>query len=110
MGSLEMIPESSFDQAILQSGQPVLVEFGAEWCGPCKQLAPLLVQLAKDYQGKVRVVQVDVDACPQVTTQFGVMSVPTLILFKHGQAVQRSSGYQSREKLVRLFFQSSSSS
>lgn len=106
MASLETIAESTFDEIISQSGQAVLVEFGAEWCGPCKQLIPLLVQLAAEYQDRVRVVQIDVDASPEVTTRFGVMSVPTLILFKNGQAAQRSSGFQPREKLVRLFFQS----
>lgn len=104
MSSFVNINDAAFEQEVLQSQTPVLVEFGAEWCGPCRQLEPVLEQLASaDWNGKVRLVKVDVDDCVDTTMQFQVMSVPTLILFVDGEARQRVSGKQPRDRLVEKF-------
>ena len=104
MGSFISISDSSFDNEVLQSSVPVLVEFGAEWCGPCRQMEPILEQLASaDWKGKVRLAKIDVDQSVNTTMQFQVMSVPTLILFINGEARQRVSGKQPRDRLVEKF-------
>ena len=95
--------DSTFDQEVLHSPLPVLVEFGAEWCGPCRQIEPVLEQLADEWQNRVRLAKVDVDESVNLTMQFQVMSVPTLILFVNGEACQRLSGKQPRDRLVEKF-------
>jgi len=97
------INDASFDKEVLQSLVPVLVEFGAEWCGPCRQMEPLLEQLATEWNGKVRLAKLDVDESVNTVLQYQVMSVPTLILFIHGEARQRVSGKQPRDRLVEKF-------
>ena len=98
------INDASFDFEVLKSQLPVLVEFGAEWCGPCRQMEPLLEQLAAgDWKGKLRLAKIDVDQSVNTTMQFQVMSVPTLILFVNGEARQRVSGKQPRDRLVEKF-------
>lgn len=103
MGSFTNVNDSSFEQEVLKSSTPVLVEFGAEWCGPCRQMEPILEQLAAEWKGKVRLAKVDVDESIQTTMQFQVMGVPTLILFVNGEACQRLSGKQPRDRLVEKF-------
>jgi thioredoxin 1 len=100
MADLTHVNEESFPQVVLKSNLPVVVEFGAEWCRPCKALLPALTQMAAEWKGKAVFVQLDVDECPNITSQYGVMSLPTLLLFKNGQPVQNLGGYQPREKLV----------
>jgi len=85
---------------VLGAKDTVLVEFGAPWCAPCKRLEPILLQLAAGWAGRVRLFRVDVDQAANLTLQYQVMTVPTLILFKNGQAVERMSGLQPREKIV----------
>ena len=104
MSSFKPINDSSFNQEVLKSTTPVLVEFGAEWCGPCRQMEPVLEQLAlTDWKGKLRLAKIDVDESVNITMQFQVMSVPTLILFVNGEARQRLSGKQPRDRLVDKF-------
>jgi thioredoxin 1 len=104
MSSFVIINDSSFDHEVIKSQTPVLVEFGAEWCGPCRQMEPILEQLASTvWNGKIRLAKVDVDQCVDTTMQFQVMSVPTLILFVNGEVCQRVSGKQSRDRLVEKF-------
>lgn len=103
MSSFKNINDSSFDQEVINSTVPVLVEFGAEWCGPCKQMEPILEQLAAEWNGKVRLAKVDVDESVGTVMKFQVMSVPTLILFVGGEAMQRVSGKQPRDRLVEKF-------
>jgi thioredoxin 1 len=91
--------DATFDQDVLQSPIPVLVDFWADWCGPCKMVAPIVAALAEDYGDKVKVTKLDVDANPNIASQFGVMSIPTLILFKGGEAIQRIVGYQPKSSL-----------
>jgi thioredoxin 1 len=95
--------DSTFDQEVLHSPLPVLVEFGAEWCGPCRQMEPVLEQLATEWNNRLRLAKVDVDESVSLTLKFQVMSVPTLILFVNGEACQRLSGKQPRDRLVEKF-------
>ena len=84
----------SFDDLINQTDKPVLVDFWAEWCGPCHAVAPTIEQIAKDYKGRAVVVKVNVDNSPQLAAQFSIQSIPTLMLFDHGKAVWRQAGVQ----------------
>jgi len=97
------VSEATFQSEVLQAASPVLVDFTAVWCGPCKMLEPIVKQLASDWAGKVRVVKLDVDDNPTLAMQYQVMGVPTLILFKQGQPVERTSGYQPKDRLANKF-------
>ena len=103
MSAFMNINDASFDQQVLKSSLPVLVEFGAVWCGPCRQMEPVLEQLANEWQGKVRLAKLDVDESIKTTMQFQVMSVPTLILFENGEARERVSGKLPHDRLVEKF-------
>lgn len=103
MSSFVNINDETFASQVLQSTTPVLVEFGAVWCGPCRQMEPVLEQLAAEWQGKVQLVRVDVDESVNTVLQFQVMSVPTLMLFVNGEVCQRVSGKQPRDRLVEKF-------
>jgi len=98
-----VVNDANFHQEVLKSSLPVIVEFGAEWCQPCKRLEPVLVQLEKEWAGKARMVKVDIDQSAQVTQQYGIMSVPTTILFIGGQACERLVGLQSRDRITEKF-------
>ncbi|MGB9594211.1 MAG: thioredoxin [Anaerolineae bacterium] len=100
MGEVIHLTDANFDQEVVQSSLPTLTDFWAAWCGPCKMIAPIVEQLAQEYEGKMKVTKLDVDQNPTVATRFGVMSIPTLILFKNGQPVERIVGYMPKEKLV----------
>ena len=101
MESFFHITEANFEQEVLKSASPVLLEFGAVWCAPCKQLEPELARLGtSEWAGKVRLAKVDVDENPDLTMKFGVMGVPTVILFVGGEAKQRLSGYQPRQRII----------
>lgn len=97
------ITPQNFQQEVLQSSLPVLLEFGAAWCGPCKRLEPILQQLGDAWQGRMRIAKLDVDECSDLAVQFQVMSVPTVLLFVGGQPAQRVHGLQTRERLVEKF-------
>ncbi|MEX2513929.1 MAG: thioredoxin [Cyclobacteriaceae bacterium] len=85
------ITDTNFDE-IMKSDQPVLVDFWAEWCGPCKMIGPIVEELAGDYEGKAVVAKLDVDSNPDVTSKFGVRSIPTLLIFKGGKVVDKQVG------------------
>lgn len=90
--STKAVTDSSFEIDVLQSDQPVLVDFWAEWCGPCKMVAPVLEELAVALQGKVRVAKVNIDDNPMTPSKYGILSIPTLMLFKGGQLVATKVG------------------
>jgi thioredoxin 1 len=100
MGELAHVGEADFQREVLDAGQPVLVDFTATWCGPCKMLDPIVTQLAQEWAGKVKVVKLDVDDNPELAMQYQVMGVPTLMLFVGGQPSQRISGYQPKDRIV----------
>ncbi|HCW31931.1 MAG: thioredoxin, thioredoxin 1 [Candidatus Peregrinibacteria bacterium GW2011_GWE2_39_6] len=91
--------DDNFDLEVLKSDQPVLVDFFATWCGPCQQIAPIIEALATEYQNKVKIGKLDVDQDGAIAQRYGIMSIPSLIIFKGGQPVQIMVGFQSKEKL-----------
>jgi len=95
------VTDASFSQDVLSSSTPVLVDFWATWCGPCKMVAPVLEEIAKEKTGDLRVVKLDVDANPETARDFQVVSIPTLILFKDGQPVKRIVGAKGKAALLR---------
>lgn len=99
-GKLLEFTTSNFSNDVLNSDQPVLVDFWAEWCNPCKMIAPFVEQIAEEYEGKLRVGKIDADQAENLTSQYGVMSLPTLMLFKNGQPVARIMGFQTKDKIV----------
>jgi thioredoxin 1 len=93
------IKETKFDEAVIKSKMPVLVDFWAPWCGPCRMVAPVVDELATEYDGKVSFVKLNVDDNPQVAGQYGVMSIPTLILFKDGKPASTIVGFRPKAEL-----------
>jgi thioredoxin 1 len=100
MAELQYVTEGDFQNEVLDQSGPVLVDFTAGWCQPCKMLDPIVTQLSQDWDGKVKVVKLDADQNPNLLIQYGVMGIPTLILFKSGELKERMTGFQPREKLV----------
>jgi thioredoxin 1 len=97
------VNQDNFQREVLQSNLPVLLEFGAVWCAPCKRLEPILKQLGEEWQGRVRIAKLDVDESSELTMQFQVMSVPTVMLFVDGKMQQRVTGLQQRDRLIEKF-------
>ena len=96
------ITVSNFESEVLRSDQPVLVDFYADWCGPCRMLAPVLEEIAREYEGGVKVGKVNVDEQMELAQKFGVSSIPLLGVFKDGQPVAKSLGYRPKEEIVNL--------
>jgi thioredoxin 1 len=101
---LNHIDSDTFHDRVLESAMPVLVEFGAPWCGPCKMLEPVLAELAEEYAGRVAFFSVNVDQAPDLAADYGVMGVPTVLLFRQGEVKERITGYRPKKILVRTFF------
>ena len=101
MGAATHTSDSEFQKDVLDSKVPVLVDFWAEWCGPCKMVAPVLDELAKEYEGKIKIAKVDVDQNQQVAGSFNIRSIPTLAIFKGGNEVIRQAGAMGTSDIVR---------
>ena len=96
---LDEVKQADFQKAVLDSQLPVVVEFGAEWCHPCKTLEPILKQLSVEWSGKASLVQIDVDQAQNLVQKYSIFSVPTILMFVKGQPVERLTGFQPKEKL-----------
>lgn len=94
------ITSDRFDEQVLNAGQPVLVDFWAEWCNPCRMLSPVVDQIAADYEGRALVGKVNIDEEPELAGRYGVMSIPTLIVFKDGNVFAKSVGVVSKDKIA----------
>jgi thioredoxin 1 len=97
-GILE-VTDASFDQDVLKADQPVLVDFWATWCGPCRAIAPIVDELAREYQGKVKIGKMDVDRNNATPMRYGVRGIPTLLVFKHGEVKEQIVGYVPKEQI-----------
>jgi thioredoxin 1 len=100
--SIKHITSENFESEVLKSEESILMDFWAEWCGPCKMLAPILDQIADEYKGRVQIAKLDVEASQNIAMQFGVRSIPTLILFKGGVVEAQRVGMLSKEQLIKL--------
>ena len=102
MAVIEISPEN-FEQEVLQADVPVLVDFWAEWCGPCKKLGPIIAQIAEEKADSVKVCKLNVDAEMAIATKYNIQSIPTVILFKNGMAESTSVGLKSKDELISYF-------
>jgi thioredoxin 1 len=93
------VSDADFESQVLKATAPVVVDFWAEWCGPCRQIAPALEEIAGSLDGKVKIVKLNVDENPQTATKYGVMSIPTLMIFKNGEMASRQVGAAPKQKL-----------
>lgn len=100
MAEVPYVSEQDFQKEVLDASLPVLVDFTAVWCGPCKMVAPIVEQLQTEWQGKVKVVKCDADQNPNVLMKYGIMGIPTIMMFKGGTVAERVTGYQPKDKLV----------
>ena len=98
--SIKHVSDASFEQDVLKADTPVLVDYWAEWCGPCKMIAPILDEIARDYDGKLQVAKMNVDENQQVPAQFGIRGIPTLMLFKSGELVATKVGALPKAQLT----------
>lgn len=99
----ESITEAQFEERVIHSPIPVILDYGAEWCHPCKQLDPVLEEIAQEWKGKIKVYKVDGDQEVNLVTRFGVMGLPTLILFVDGEPKERMTGFKPKKKIISQF-------
>ena|SRR3989338_561492 len=97
--ALSHFTDDNFEQEVVQSTLPVMIDFFATWCGPCQQLAPIVEELASDYEGKVKIGKLDVDQANVTASKFQVMSIPTIVFMKDGKVVDKAVGFMSKEAL-----------
>jgi thioredoxin 1 len=103
MADLINVTEDTFQAEVLDASEPVLVDFSAVWCGPCKMLDPIVKQLAGEWGGRVKVVKIDADQNPNILMQYSVLGIPTLLFFKEGEIKERITGYLPKDKLIAKF-------
>jgi thioredoxin 1 len=96
-----VINDSNFDEIVLKSAQPVMIDFWAVWCGPCRAIAPYVEQIAAEYEGKAVVGKVDIEQCPDITSKFGIRNIPTLLFFKGGELADKQVGMTSKADLCK---------
>ena len=99
--SILNVEDKNFKEKVLEADKPVLCDFWAEWCGPCKQISPILSELADDYKEKILIAKVNIDENPEVPSKYGIMSIPTLILFKGGKSVSSQIGLVEKSSLAK---------
>jgi thioredoxin 1 len=99
-GNILHVTDDSFEQNVLQSGTPVLVDYWAEWCGPCKMIAPILDEISSDYAGKITVAKLNIDENPETPPKYGIRGIPTLMLFKNGSVQATKVGALSKSQLT----------
>ncbi len=102
MAEIQHINKDNFNELVIDSKTPVLVDFFATWCGPCKMLAPILEQVAEEMGDKVVIAKADIDECMELAQEYGIMSVPTMILFKEGAEVSRNIGFRGKPQIVEM--------
>lgn len=97
-----VVDEKNFKDVVLESDKPVLVDFWAEWCGPCKMLGPIIESVASEHTDKVTVCKLNIDQARVIANKYGVMSIPTVILFKNGEEIERAVGFRPKHEIVRI--------
>jgi thioredoxin 1 len=100
--NIMVVNQNSFQKNVLDSQKPVLVDFWAPWCGPCRAVAPIVEELAKEYDGKAEFAKVNVDEAPMVASQYGIMSIPTVIVFKDGKPAEQIIGYRPKNDFKKV--------
>lgn len=99
-GEIVYVSDDNFEQEVLQSGEPVLVDYWAEWCGPCKMIAPILEEISNDYEGRLKIAKLNIDENPETPPKFGIRGIPTLMLFKNGNVEATKVGALSKSQLT----------
>lgn len=97
---MEMVNDNNFESEVLNSSQPVLVDFFATWCGPCRQMLPIITELSDEMSDKIKIVKMDVDEAPKTPENYNIQSIPTLILFKNGQVIDEQHGAMPKTQLI----------
>ena len=98
--SIVNLNDENFENEVLRSDKPVLVDFWAQWCGPCKMLSPVIEEIAEEYDGKIKVAKCNIDEEMQLAVQYGISSIPTILLFENGEIVKKSIGFAPKESLI----------